>query len=229
MDPARETARPLIGTVVFDFDGTILDTESPLYRCWQEVFESHGAELDLALWSRQVVGTTGNFDVLEHLEQLTGRRVDRDQVDSVRRERYLRLVNSQPLMPGVADRLCEAQALGLKLGVASSSSRGWVEGHLRRLGILGMFGALVARDDVTNVKPDPEIYLSVAAALGSPPGRTLAIEDSAHGVNAAKGAGLLCLAVPNAITRHLPLRNADLRIDSLAEISFQGLVKELDS
>jgi beta-phosphoglucomutase-like phosphatase (HAD superfamily) len=125
-------------------------------------------------------------------------------------------------MPGVADRLAEARALGLKLGVASSSSRAWVEGHLTRLGILQAFGSIKTADDVASVKPDPEIYRS-AAALGSRPDQTLAIEDSAHGVNAARSAGLHCLAVPNSITRHLPLQNADRRFESLEEVSLASL------
>ena len=217
----------MIDTVVFDLDGVILDTETPHFHCWQEVFEAHGAELDLAFWSRRIVGSTGKFDVLEHLEQQAGRAVDRARVQAARRERYLRLVNSQEPLPGVMDRLREARALGLSIGVASSSGRGWVRGHLRRLGILELFGSVWTRDEVTNVKPDPEIYLSVTAALGSRPGRTLAIEDSALGVNAAKGAGLYCIAVPNSITRHLPFQNADRRIESLADISFQRLAEEL--
>ncbi|MXW28296.1 MAG: HAD family hydrolase [Chloroflexi bacterium] len=217
----------MIDTIVFDFDGVILDTERPNFESWEEVFASHGVELDLGHWSRHIVGTADESNVFGHLEQLTGRRVDREAVESARRVRYLRRVNSQAPMPGVLDRLREAKALGLNLGVASSSSRGWVEGHLQRLGILEFFGAIWTRDDVANAKPDPEIYRSVTAALGSLPQQALAVEDSAHGVNAAKGAGLYCVAVPNSITRHLPLRNADLRIDSLTEISFEGLSEEL--
>ena len=217
----------MIAAVVFDFDGVILDTERPNFNSWQEVFASHRVELDLAHWARHIVGSAADSDVFGHLEQLAGRRVDREEVESARRERYLRQVNSQAPMPGVLDRLREAKALGLNLGVASSSSRGWVKGHLQRLGILEMFDSIWTRDEVTNAKPDPEIYLSVTAALGSLPQQTLAIEDSAHGVNSAKGAGLYCLAVPNSITRGLPLRNADLRIDSLTEITFASLREEL--
>ncbi|MYB17239.1 MAG: HAD-IA family hydrolase [Chloroflexi bacterium] len=217
----------MIASVIFDFDGVILDTEKPNFESWREVFASHGVELDLGHWSRHIVGTADESNVFGHLEQLTGSRVDRGAVESARRVRYLRQVNSQAPMPGVLDRLREAQALGLNLGVASSSSRGWVEGHLQRLGILEFFGSIWTRDDVANAKPDPEIYRSVASALGSLPRQALAIEDSAHGVNSAKGAGLYCIAVPNSITRRLQLCNADLRIDSLTEISFIDLSEEL--
>ncbi len=217
----------MIDTVVFDFDGVILDTETPDYRSWQDVFRSHGVELDLAHWARYIGSGTGSFDACGYLEKLTGRGLDRGEVVSARRRRYLRQVNSQPLMAGVGERLAEARALGLRLGVASSSSRDWVEGHLRRLGILGFFDSIKTADDVARVKPDPEIYRSVTTALGSLPAATLAVEDSAHGVNAAKGAGLYCLAVPNAITRHLPLSNADRRIDSLEDVSLARLRVEL--
>ena len=132
----------MIDTVIFDFDGVILDTETPDFQSWQSVFRSHGVELDLARWTRYVGSGSHNFDACGHLEKLTGQGVDRRQVATARRQRYLRQVNSQPLMPGVADRIAEARALGLKLGVASSSSRGWVEGHLHRLGILQMFAAV---------------------------------------------------------------------------------------
>lgn len=213
----------MIDTVVFDFDGVILDTESADFSTWRDVFSAHGAELDIAYWVRHVGQGTSDLKVCAHLEELTGHGVDREQVSAARRESYLRKVHSQPLMPGVSDRLEEARALGLKLGVASSSSRGWVEGHLQRFGIRAMFGALKTAGDVSNVKPDPEVYRLVVAALGSSPRDTLAVEDSAHGVSAARGAGLHCLAVPNSITRHLSFREADLRVDSLEEITFAGL------
>ncbi len=213
----------MIDAVVFDFDGVILDTESADFSTWRDVFRAHGAELDIAYWVRHVGQGTSDLKVCAHLEELTGHGIDREQVSAARRESYLRQVHSQPLMPGVSDRLGEARALGLKLGVASSSSRGWVEGHLQRFGILEMFAAIRTAGDVTSVKPDPEVYRLVVAALGSAPQDTLAVEDSAHGVSAAKGAGLHCLAVPNSITRRLPLRDADLRVDSLEEITLAGL------
>lgn len=216
----------MIDTVVFDFDGVILDTETPDFQSWQDEFRSRGVELDLDRWTGYVGTGSHNFDALGHLEKLTGIGVDRQQVAAARRQRYLRQVFSQPLMPGVADRIAEARALGLKLGVASSSSRGWVEGHLNRLGILQKFGAIKTADDVARVKPDPEIYRSVTAALGSLPEQTLAIEDSAHGISAAKGAGLHCLAIPNSITRHMRLERADRRFNSLAEVSLAGLRAE---
>lgn len=214
----------MITTVIFDFDGVILDTETPDYETWQDVFQSHGADLDLSYWVSYIGWGTWNFDVCGHLEQLTGRTVDRDSLVPARRRRYLNAVNANPVLPGVMEWLHEARTLDLKLGVASSSSRSWVGGHLERLGILPVFGSVKTSDDVTNVKPDPELYLSVTRALGARPDETLAIEDSAHGVTAAKAAGLHCVAVPNPITRHLTLDHADWRIESLEELSLSDVI-----
>ena len=218
----------MITTVIFDFDGVILDTETPDYETWQDVFQSYGVDLDLSFWVQYIGWGTWNFDVCGHLEDLTGQAVDRDLLLPQRRQRYLDAVNANPVMPGVLERLGEARSLDLKLGVASSSSRRWVGGHLERLGILPVFGSVKTSDDVTNVKPDPELYLSVTRSLGARPDETLAIEDSAHGVTAAKAAGLHCVVVPNTITRHLSLDHADWRIETLEDLSLTEIVARVE-
>jgi beta-phosphoglucomutase-like phosphatase (HAD superfamily) len=93
----------------------------------------------------------------------------------------------------------------LKLGVASSSSREWVVGHLGRLSITNMFDAIVTEDDVAHVKPDPELYLLTLARLGLDASEALVFEDAPNGVLAAKRAGLFAVAVPNALICGLPL------------------------
>jgi len=126
------------------------------------------------------------------------------------------LAGAAPL-PGVERCLDEADVLGFGLAIASSSDRGWVEGHLARLGLLARFHRIVCRGDVARVKPAPDLYLAAVAALGGAPGDALAIEDSANGITAAKRAGLVCVAVPTDVTRGLALDHADLRLASLEE------------
>ena len=127
---ATRSPTPLIEAVIFDFDGVIIDTETPDYSSWQEVFNAHGVDLDRSLWARFIGGRVETFDVYQHLEDLIGGRLDRDAVRQERRRRYLSCVESSPVLPGVLDYIQEARELGLKLGVASSSNRAWVEGHL---------------------------------------------------------------------------------------------------
>ena len=214
----------MIDTLIFDFDGLIIDTETPDYLTWQDVFRSYGVELDRSLWSNLIGGGTERFDVYEHLEELSGIKVDREAVGGPRRQRYLRLVESSPVLPGVMEYIGEAERLGLKLGVASSSSRDWVEGHLARLDLLKYMASVTCRDDVSNVKPDPEIYLTAVSRLTTQPNAALAIEDSANGIAAAKRAGLYCVAVPNQMTRTLPMDQADIRLNSLSDIGLSSLL-----
>ena len=97
------------------------------------------------------------------------------------------------------------------IGVASSSSVEWLERHLERLGLLHRFGTLVGADVVGGVgKPAPDVYLRACADLGADPSRSVALEDSAHGVTAAKAAGMVAVAVPSRITRHNDFTHADL-------------------
>jgi HAD superfamily hydrolase (TIGR01509 family) len=125
-------------------------------------------------------------------------------------------------------QLDAAHERGLKLGVASSSTREWVAGHLARLGVLERFECLRCRDDVANVKPEPDLYLAVLDCLGVPASEAIAIEDSPNGVAAAKRAGMRCVAVPNSITAGLDLSEADLTLASLAELTLAQLLAKFD-
>jgi HAD superfamily hydrolase (TIGR01509 family) len=216
----------VIDALVFDFDGVILDTETPDYQTWHDVYQSYGVVLELSVWTQHIGGRSGRFDWHRHLEELAGVSIHRESTQLERRQRYLEIVRASPLLPGILDYLQDARELGLRLGVASSSSREWVEGHLARLDILNLFDSIKGSDDVAQVKPDPELYLAAVSHLGTRPQRALAIEDSAHGVTAAKRAGLFCLAVPNPMTRDLPLDHADLRLASLDEMPLRSLLEQ---
>ena len=218
----------MIDTLIFDFDGVIIDTETPEYTSWQEVFESHGRSLGRALWQKIIGGGVKWFDPLEHLESLVGPRPDREAILMRRREHNLEMIAANPVLPGVLDYLGEAERLGLNLGVASSSSLDWVEGHLTKRGLLDHFGAIATRDDVDAVKPDPAVYLKAVEQLGSDPANTVAIEDSFNGLTAAKRAGLLCVAVPNRMTSDMDFDQADMRLDSLLDMSLESLLNRLE-
>ena len=207
-----------IDALVFDFDGVILDTETPDFQTWDEVFREHGARLERPVWNALIGrGRGGAFDMCGHLEELSGRRIDCEAVKTGRRRRYLERIEASALLPGVMDYILDARERGLKLGVASSSSRDWVEGHLRSRGILDCFDCVRCGDDVSKTKPDPEVYLSALEHLDVRAEEAVAIEDSPVGVSAAKAAGLFCVAVPNPMTRDLPLGEADLVLESLAD------------
>jgi HAD superfamily hydrolase (TIGR01509 family) len=209
-----------VRAVIFDFDGLIVDTESPHLEAWREVFDAHGAELTFEAWAA-CIGTSGAFDPAEHLEQLLGRSFDRASIRRRTHARYLELLASAEPREGIVDWITGAQRAGLPLGVASNSSRRWVADGLARVGLVERFEVIVGCDDVGGRgKPAPDVYLEAVRRLGADPDVALAVEDSPHGVRSAKDAGLWCVAVPNDLTRGMDLGAADLVVRSAAEISF---------
>jgi HAD superfamily hydrolase (TIGR01509 family) len=223
---SRPRPAPDIGAVVLDFDGLIVDTETPIFEAWLAAYRRRGCTVGLDEW-QHALGTHGGFDPLDHLEALLGGSLDRDAVLAEVKEATARGCESQPLLPGVEGLLLDARALGLGRAVASSSSCGWVNGWLERHGIRGLLDVVVARDDVRRVKPDPELFLLAASRLGTPPGACLVFEDSPNGMRAALAAGMRCVAVPNALTRPLARPHVDLVLDSLADQPLAAVLEAL--
>ncbi len=222
----RTTAR--IEAIVFDFDGLILETETPIYQSWKEIFQANGCQLSFEDWSTIIGSANVEFDPMEELTRQMDGNLDRQAIDIQQRQRERELILAQPVQPGVKSYLDAALRLRLKIGLASSSSCDWVEGHLERLGLRSCFDCIVASDDVELTKPDPALYTSVCAALGIEPGRAVALEDSPNGALAAKRAGLYCVAVPNELTKNLPFPAVDLRLDSLADMPLEELLAQLE-
>ncbi len=216
----------MIRAIVFDFDGLILDTEEPIYRSWLEVYEAHGEDLPFERWVQIVGSTQAGFHPQHHLEERLGRLLPKEVLDR-RVGRRTEMILAQRVLPGVVQRLDEARELGMKLGVASSSTGDWVRGHLVRLGILDRFDCLRCRDDVEHAKPEPDLYVAVLDCLGVTPAEAIAIEDSPNGVTAAKRAGMRCVAIPNSITARLDLSQADLLLSSLADVTVVDLLERL--
>lgn len=146
-----------------------------------------------------------------------GEALSREALQEEVRDASKRLSDPQPLLPGVEALLADARDRGLARAVASSSSCGWVDGWLRRHGIRDLLDVVVARDDVAQVKPDPELFLLAARRLDVEPGACVVFEDSPNGMRAALGAGMRCVAVPNALTRPLERPEVDLVMDALDE------------
>jgi HAD superfamily hydrolase (TIGR01509 family) len=155
--------------------------------------------------------------------------MDRAAIRAERQARFDALMANQPILPGVEATIHEARRRGLKLGVASSSSQSWVGGYLDRLALAPCFDTVQCSDDVGATKPDPASYLAALKALDLGPEQAIALEDSPNGVLAAKRAGLYCVAVPNSMTHGLDFGQADLRLNSLAELSLEELLARADA
>jgi len=214
----------MIKALIFDFDGLILDTESPEFQAWQEVFSTYGHELRADLWADLIGRPRTYFDMYAYFKELNGQLTDLDALRKGRRARVVQLVLKQPILPGVRNYLTEASEMGLKIGLASSSGGDYVRGHLRRLDLFNYFHVTKCFEDTELHKPDPEPYLAVLEAMSVSPGEAVAFEDSPNGVAAARAAGIFCVAVPNPMTECLSLAHANLCLKSLADESLSQLL-----
>jgi putative hydrolase of the HAD superfamily len=214
--------------LLFDFDGLLIDTETPSRLAYEELYREHGHELPLDKWAT-LVGTIGApFDPDDHLEQLVGRPLDREQMSQRLRAREHELCDLEDLRPGIDDYLAEAERRGLATAIVSSSTSEWITRHLARLDRLNGWDVIMAADgDRERAKPRPTLYLDALAALGLAPDEAIAFEDSLNGVRAAKGAGLFCVAVPNPITATFALDEADLVIESFEDLPLAELLEQL--
>ncbi len=219
----------MIKAVIFDFDGLILDTESVLYQSWKRLYAQYGCTLPAELWAANIGGYSyEKFHPLKYLEDACGQELDHETLNNQRRAWYVQTVEEQPLLPGVEQVIREAQVLGLRLAVASSSSTAWVPAHLERLGLADAFELIRCGNEVDHVKPHPELYLRALEGLGLHAQEAFAFEDSPKGVAAAKAAGLYCILVPNTVTRLLSIDGADHRLDSLEDCSLSQLLPHIE-
>ena len=207
----------MLRALIFDFDGLILDTETPEFHAWQKIYRLHDTALALEDWL-PCIGTGSVFDPHAHLETLTGSTLDRQEIASARKLCNEELIARETLCPGVLSTLQAARVANLRIGLASSSSRAWVEPHLSRLGIAEFFETLQTGDLVEEVKPHPELYQRALAALQVDASEAIALEDSLNGLRSARGAGIFTVVIPNAMTRHLDLSEADLLLESMEEL-----------
>ncbi len=189
--------------VIFDFDGLLLDTETPWYYVFKEAYSAYGLDLPLSLWARNVGTNFDEFHPYQYLEQHVEGPIDLKQLQSDLEKNYeLRMENVQ-LLPGVTELLQQARQRSMMLAVASSSTRDWVHKYLKSFGLLPLFDVVVTADDVKCVKPDPELYKLAMHRLGVSPYEAVAFEDSPNGLKAANAAGIRCIIVPNEVTQEL--------------------------
>jgi HAD superfamily hydrolase (TIGR01509 family) len=210
-------------SLIFDFDGLIVDTEKPGFDSWNELYADFGQRLTLDDW-RGATGYVGGFDPAIHLEGLLGQKLDWQNLIPRREARNWELTLKQGVLPGIQELMAAAVDAGIPVGVASNSGFGWVNDGLERLGLRGLVGAIVTRDMVLNPKPAPDAYLKAAETLQVSPGSSVALEDSEPGCRAAKAAGMRAVAIPNQFSERQDLSVADLMVPSAKALSLERLV-----
>ena len=220
----------MIQALIFDFDGLILDTETPEFVCWQNIYREHGFDFPHDRWG-SVIGGSGysDFDAAEHLVLLSQGRLDSAALRARNHLESHQIIMNQGPLPGVLDYLQDAKRLGLKLAIASSSPHSWVDEHARRIGVFNYFDQVIAGDDVGlgRTKPNPDLFLTALSRLRVPKEAAIVFEDSPNGIKAANRAGIFVVAVPNSVTSMLSLTGADLILSSLSELSLSELLDKV--
>lgn len=211
--------------LIFDFDGLVLDTETPEVEVWSEIFREHGVAFPDSLWI-DLLGR-GAEQVTEFppqaLARLLGRAIDEEAVAEDCLRRRLAIMDGLPLRAGVPELLEEARAQGIPTALCSSSRRPWIERHLVPRGLLDRFRPQVTAELAPRAKPFPDLYLETLRQLGLDAKDAVALEDSPNGVAAARAAGIFTVAVPAPVSRSLDFRAANHRIDSLEGVTLSHL------
>jgi HAD superfamily hydrolase (TIGR01509 family) len=215
----------MIRALVFDFDGLILDTETPLIDAYAEVHLRHGVTFDRGLFLRSVGHADYAFDPWHGFSQHS----DRAALELERRAAKEEIMLRQPVLPGIREMLEEARAAGVHVGLASNSPHSWVDTHLTRLGLFDHFQFIACREDAPSPKPEPDLYRLVLNRFGLRGHEAIAFEDSHAGSLAAKRANLWAVAIPNESTAHHDFDHVDLKAVSLAEFTLADLSRKFGS
>ncbi len=219
--------------VIFDFNGVLLDDERIHLALFNEGLAPLGYAISEEAYFDRYVGFD-DADCFRHVVEEQGGRLDAAELTRLIEEkaaRYLAAMERDPpLFPGAAT-VVRALAAHHRLAICSGALRQEVEGVLAAAGLRECFSAVVAAEDVDRGKPDPEGYVAALAALNrevvpplAPPD-CLVIEDTVAGIEAARGAGMRCLAVAHTYLRER-LTGADRVVATLAEVT-PDLVAEL--
>lgn len=203
--------------VIWDLDGTLVDTEMNHYAAWRDLVREHGRDLTHA----QFKPTFGlrNDDILVHHLGFQGDPSDIAALSARKEDLFRASLERDGVVtqPGARELVEHLAALGARQAIASSAPPGNIDAILRLMGNRHRFDVIVSGEEVTYGKPAPDIMLLAAERLGLPPARAVVLEDAPAGVLAGKAAGCRVIAIASTFARE-KLDAADLAVDSFAEV-----------
>ncbi len=204
--------------LIFDFDGVIVDTEWAIYQSWVRLYKREGQDISIATYSPALGAGYSHWDPAKHLESLTGKSYDWDYETPRRQAEIEADLKLMGIMDGAMELFNWCDKQGIKMTVASSSSRRWVAGWLERLGVYERFQGVFCRTDGYEVKPNPALFHAAQQCLGLKAEECLIIEDSENGTIAAQNAGISCVAIANRMTEGCNLSRAQYRVKDLQSL-----------
>ena len=211
--------------VLWDMDGTLIDSEELHWKSWQLTMQDEG----ITITREQFLSSFGqrNDSIIPHWlgAGATPERVAR--IGAAKETLYRRLVRRDGIspLPGVADWLHRLHQQGWRQAIASAAPRANIETVLEALSAAHIFQAIVSAEDVHHGKPDPEVYLIAAARVGTPPEHSIVVEDAVAGVEGARAAGMRSIGVSQN-GKHLPADVVVQSLDLLDADAFDRLLRD---
>ena len=190
--------------VIFDFDGTIVDTEKVYYENMRDLTEEVlGQKLDKMDYIENVSGTNEETSKRYYNERFGMASEEYDKFEEEITKRILDNYHNAPVLPGIAEVMEYLYEKGVKMAVASNGKRKHIETGLQRKGFDKFISAIATKEEVKNPKPAPDIYLLAAEKLGADINNTIAIEDSRPGALGAVASGATLILQTNDITKYM--------------------------
>ena len=219
----------MIKAFIFDFDGLIIDSEMACYQTWLEIYQRYQVDLPLSKWELVIGSSNHAFDPIAFLAETGKVEIDGEAILAEHANKYREKTKKLPVLPGVLHYLKWAKNNHIKTALASSSTHTWVISHLKDLGIDHLFDLIRTSEDVENVKPSPDLFLSVKSNLQLNDFEAVVFEDSLNGILAANASNFHTIAVPNDLTKKMDLSAANFILNTLNATEPQNLVKILET
>lgn len=217
----------MIKAVIFDFDGLIFDTETFELESYQSIYKKYNVEFPLQRWYESI-GTNFVFDPYEQLLN-SHANLDKNAVIKERTDLFDTTIQQKSTREGVIQYFEQAKELGLKVALASSSTNKWIYRFLEMLNLKKFFDLILTADDVSEVKPNPELYLKVLEHFNIHPNEAVVFEDSPNGSLAAIRANIPCVVVPNTTTQNLNFdHQVVLKINSMKDIELSEVLQKIN-
>lgn len=217
----------MLKLLIIDFDGLIVDTEVVWHQIYSDWFKRN-INYDLSV-QEFLICVGSNSDYLFDDLDSRGIHVDRKEFARSTFKSFIEQSNKLPAKDGVEEFLRNAKLLGLKVALATSSSRKKPETHLNRLGLMKYFDALITADDVDRIKPDPDLFLKAAEIFGCNRDECLVVEDSSNGLRAGLNAQMKVLIVPNDVTIYSDFRGCYLKCESLGKVNLRNVISDFET
>lgn len=195
--------------ILFDFDGTLVDSEPLHFQMWQQLLAKYGVELTEQQYKDHYAGVPTTLNAVDMISRFK-LSIPAHSLASAKKEltRSIIAKSGFSLMPDVREILAQLTRYDLKLGIVTGAAKSNVHATIKAHSLEKYFSIIVSGEDVSRNKPAPDCYLLAMNQLGVRASDCLAFEDTELGLAAASSAGIMCLAIPTALSSHHDFSNA---------------------